>query len=286
MPGDKPHLISARLGLRRAILRVIALKMAAWSAAILKKLTTADFQPSPMDNAFAGPVVSQGPPKHWIERVRQGAPELLRPAPPSGNRSPTPVSDALSIAPSVSEGKGFQPEQARRTEIRSPALRPEMPGSAFEKKETDHPIRLAPATRSIRSIESNEPHAGATRPKTAFTASPPREEERWPRPDHAKLFAASPQGTKRVRLTTFPMDPSSVPSEILHGSRATSRAAPPSESTDSQGTQEPDEEHWPELPEVPPPVSIDPRSFLREQERLRRLDDEQRGIYGARRILA
>ena len=51
--------------------------------------------------------------------------------------------------------------------------------------------------------------------------------------------------------------------------------------------QEPSEDQWPQLPET---AAVDlvnePLATIRERERLRRLDDEQRGIYGTRRILA
>jgi hypothetical protein len=48
---------------------------------------------------------------------------------------------------------------------------------------------------------------------------------------------------------------------------------------------EPSKDLWPQLPE---PASPDPSdehlASVRDRERWRRLDDEQRGIYGARRI--
>jgi hypothetical protein len=49
--------------------------------------------------------------------------------------------------------------------------------------------------------------------------------------------------------------------------------------------QEPSEDHWPQLPEAPlvDPLN-EPLATIRERERLRRLEDEQRGIYGTRRI--
>ncbi len=161
MPGQKPQSVSTDLSLGRALLRAIALKMAGWSNAILKKLATdnpaaspdptvdtADVHTSAMDNAFAGPVISQGPPKHWIERVRQGAPKLLRPAPRPGNRPTTPAPDASAIAPPAAEGK-VSPLQAEATSPskptgpKPPARRLERPGGPVRKEGVRLPDRPA-----------------------------------------------------------------------------------------------------------------------------------------------
>ncbi len=314
MPGQKPQSVSTDLSLGRALLRAIALKMAGWSNAILKKLATdnpaaspdptvdaADVRTSVMDNdGFAGPVISHGPPMHWIERVRQGAPELLRPAPRPGNRPTTPAPDASAIAPPAAEGKE-SPLQAEATSAskptgpKPPARRLERPADPSEKKESNYldppptrPIRPTSAARSIHSIESRESRvaipASATRAEPAFTTGLPHEEETWPRPDPAEFLSPSPQSTKRVRPTKS--EHSRPPSEILRDSRVPSEATLPSSPPQTQSGQEVSEDQWPELPEIPSDVSNDPKSLLRERERLQRLDDEQRGIYGARRILA
>jgi hypothetical protein len=255
-----------------------------------------------LDNdGFAGPVISHGPPMHWIERVRQGAPELLRPAPRPGNRPTTPAPNASAIAPPAAEGE-VSPLQAEVTSASKPtgpkpARRQERPADPSEKKESGYrdppptrPIRPTSAARSIHSIESRESRvaipASATRAEPAFTTGLPHEEEKWPRPDPAEFLSPSPQSTKRVRLTKFPAEHSRPPSEILRDSRVPSKAALPSSPPHTQSRQELSEDHWPELPEIPSDMSNDPKSLLRERERLQRLDDEQRGIYGARRILA
>lgn len=314
MPGRKPHSISPDFSIRRALFRVLALKMAAWSTAILKKLAadhpaaspdrivdtpvsqTPDVWPSEMDDAIAGPVVSKGPPKHWIERVRQGAPELLRPAQQPGTHPQSP------IAPPASERKASPSSASQPTPRKPPALRLERRAVASKKTESDYgidppparespwPTPPAPAARSIPSIDSKESrleiNAGGAPARPPFTAALPHGEERRPRLDQAEPFSAYPPGTEHVPFTKFPTERSQPPSEILRGSRGPSKATPGPAPSDSQSRQEPAREHWPELPEIPSDRSNDPRSLLRERERLRRLDDEQRGIYGARRILA
>ncbi len=327
MPGQKPHSISPDFSIRRALLRVLALKMAAWSTAILKKLApddpaaspnqavdlpasqTADVWPSEMDHPV-GPVVSKGPPKHWIERVRQGAPELLRPAPQRGNQPLSPGAGTPAIARPAPEGKASSPQLTRNaaastgksTARKPPVLRPERPAGVSEKnesayridpppaKESTRPTRSASAAQSIPSIDRRESrvqiNAGEIPTLPQFTDAPSHEEERQPRPDQAELFSPYPPGTEPVRLMKCPTERSQPRTEIPRGSRAPLKPLSGSALPDSRSGQEPADEHWPELPEIPSDRSNDLRSLLRERERLRRLDDEQRGIYGARRILA
>jgi hypothetical protein len=317
MPGHKPHSVSTDLSLGRGLLRAIALKMADWSNAILNKLASDDPAGSPdsavgtiadarrfaMDNGSAGRVVSKGPPKHWIERVRQGAPELLRPPPASDKRPPTPAPEASAIAPPAGQAK-VSPGQTDAISASKPTgptpreLRLERPADPSEEKEADkrivpppaRPMRSASATQSIRSIESRESSVwiptNATQAKPAFATGARHEQETPPGPDPTELLSSSPQSVQRIRLAKFPTEHSRTPSTILSGTGVPSKAAPHSAPADTQGRQEPSEDPWPELPQLPPDALTDPKSYLREQERLRRLDDEQRGIYGARRIPA
>lgn len=314
MPGHQPHSVSTDLSLGRALLRAIALKMADWSNAILIKLAsdhpagspeptvgaTADAQPFAMDNGFAGRVVSQGPPKHWIERVRQGAPELLRPAPASVNRPQAPARETFAIAAPAEEAK----VSPRRTDailasktIRPRALRLKRPADPPEKKKADRrivsppapPMRPASAAGNIHSIESRESSVSIPAnapPAKPFTTVARHEQETPPGPDPTELLSSSPQSVQGVRLAKFPTEHSRTPSTILSGTGVPSKSAPHSAPADTQERQEPSEDHWPELPQLPSDALSDPKSYLREQERLKRLDDEQRGIYGARRIPA
>jgi hypothetical protein len=316
MPGQKPHSISPDFSIRRALLRLLALKMAAWSTAILKKLApddpaaspdqavdlpasqTADVWPSEMDHPV-GPIVSKGPPKHWIERVRQGAPELLRPAPQRGNQ---PLSPGAGKGCSLQLARNAAASTGKSTAPKPPVLRSEIPAGAPEKngsayrigpppaKESTRLTRSASAAQSIPSIGHRESrvqiNAGGIPALPQFIDALAHEEESHPRPDQSGLFSPYPPGTERVRLTTFPTERSQPPSEIPCGSGVPSNPVPGSVLPNSRSGQEPTDEHWPELPEIPSDRSNDLRSLLRERERLRRLDNEQRGIYGARRILA
>ncbi len=64
--------------LRRSLLRALAARLGQWSAALLRHL--GEEAAAPGEESAAG----GGPPAHWVERVRRGAPHLLLPAPQSG----------------------------------------------------------------------------------------------------------------------------------------------------------------------------------------------------------
>ena len=102
-----------KLSIKGIVLRALALKMATWSQAILHRLEAsgrAESQPA-IDSSvgeliektssappvsaeevssrnFGAEAVSGEPPAHWLERIRQGAPQLLRPVHQPVERAP------------------------------------------------------------------------------------------------------------------------------------------------------------------------------------------------------
>jgi hypothetical protein len=72
---------------RVAILRWLAGRMRAWADSVLD-------EPEAFPSAEP-PAAGCGPPAHWVEKVRRFAPELLRPAAPSGGPAPRFPQSAL-----------------------------------------------------------------------------------------------------------------------------------------------------------------------------------------------
>src|SRR5258708_7011995 len=105
----------------RIATRAVALRMAAWSKAILQRIDAGGpaeatysidssageaIESCPPRSSRAGEVrigtsvtepVSPAPPKHWLERVRQGAPRLLRSVLHQNKRTPLTLGHAPSV---------------------------------------------------------------------------------------------------------------------------------------------------------------------------------------------
>src|SRR5262245_44524461 len=89
---------------RSNFLKTIALKVAAWLRAVASRLETR------MQKKDSAAPRASGPPAHWVERVKDAAPELLQPGLPNfqavemgddGTRKPEakPVAGVISSRP-------------------------------------------------------------------------------------------------------------------------------------------------------------------------------------------
>jgi hypothetical protein len=313
------------LSIKRIVLRAVAVKMATWSQAILHRLEASgraesqstidgstdeliEKTPSaPPVSAGAEPV-SGGPPGHWLERIRQGAPQLLRPVHQPVERTP--------LEPGIPRSRSARPEQ--HTEPAYPATdRPRPPliqSTAFRAQaEQERLHSLEPQARTASNLKHG--------PQSFLAPAPPRHKSSEtqakfptelskrlpktlplslissPRSTHAQAVHRKENSVARVRSSNISRDHLPEPAYPEtpfrpHESQRTAsvfcrdgmiRAAPAAASLNFP--LEPSEDLWPQLPE---PASPDPSdehlASVRDREQWRRLDDEQRGIYGARRI--
>jgi hypothetical protein len=313
------------LSMKRIVLRAVALKMATWSRAILHRLeasvraesqSTTDgsadeliekTSSAPPVSAGAEPV-SGGPPGHWLERIRQGAPQLLRAVHQPVER--TPLEARIPRSRSARPGQQNEPaypaaDRPRPALIQSTAFRAQAEQKRLHSLEpqarTASNLKygpqsfLAPAPPRHKSSETQAklPTELSKRlPKTL-----PLSSVSSPRSAHAQALDRKENSVARVRSSNISRDhlPEPAYPETLfrpHESQRTAtvfchdgmvRAAPAAASLNFP--LEASEDLWPQLPE---PASPDPSdehlASVRDRERWRRLDDEQRGIYGARRI--
>ena len=371
-----------KLSIKGIVLRAVALKMATWSQAILHRLEAsgrAESQPridgsvgeliektssAPPVSAGAEPV-SSGPPVHWLERIRQGAPQLLRPVhqpveraplepgpPPLGTKKTAaplqtpedqpdkPCFPAGSSAVKESTPQSWQVlERAKHVEAGIPRSRSARPEQHTEPAypATDRPrppliqstpFRAQPEQKRLHSLEPQARTASNLKhgPQSFLAPAHPRHKSSEnrakfptelskrlpkrlpfssvtsPRSAHAEALDGKENSVARVRSSNISRDhlrETSSPQPALpetpfrpHESQRTAsvfsrdgmvRAAPAAASLNFP--LEPSEDLWPQLPETADPLR-EPLATIRERERLRRLDDEQRGIYGTRRISA
>ena len=313
------------LSIKRIVLRAVALKMATWSQAILHRLEASERAESQSTTdgsadeliektSSAPPVsdgaepVSGGPPEHWLERIRRGAPQLLRPVHQPVERTPP--------EPGVPRSRSARPEQ--HTEAAYPATdRPRPPliqSTAFRAQaEQERLHSLEPQARTASNLKHG--------PQSFLAPAPPRHKSSEdqakfptelskplpkrlpfssvtsPRSTHAQALDRKENSVARVRssnISRHQLPEPAYPETLFrpHESQRTAtvfchdgmvRAAPAAASLNFP--LEASEDLWPQLPEpASPDPSDDHLTSVRDRERWRRLDDEQRGIYGARRI--
>jgi hypothetical protein len=324
------------LSIRKIVLRAVALKMATWSKAILHRLEasgraesrpaidgsvgeliekTASAPPLSAEEVtisdFGDQPVPGGPPAHWLERVRQGAPQLLRPLhrPVHRTRLEAGALETKNTAAPLATPKD-QPEKVCFP-AGSSAIKESTPQSWQALERAKNVEGGIPRSRSVRSERHTEPTYPATdRPRppliqsTVFSAqadqkrlhSQELQARRASHPEHGPqsfLAPAKPRHKSSEKPAKFPTEVSRRLPKPLRGhetQRTASsfcdgmvRSAPAAASLNFP--LEPFEDPWPQLPEPAPPDPSDEHSAsVRDRERWRRLDDEQRGIYGARRI--
>ena len=310
------------LSIKRIVLRAVAVKMATWSQAILHRLkpsgraesqSTTDSSAgeliektssAPPVSAGAEPV-SGGPPVHWLARIRQGAPQLLRPVHQPVERTP--------LEPGIPRSRSARAEQ--HTEPAYPATdRPRPPliqSTAFRAQAEQKRLHsLEPQARTASNLKHG--------PQSFLAPAPPRRENQAkfptelskrlpkrlplssvtsPRSTHTQALDRKENSVARVRSSSISRDQLREPAHPEapfrpHESQRMAsvfyrdervRAAPAAASLNFP--LEPSEDLWPELPEpASPDPSDDHLESVRDREHWRRLDDEQCGIYGARRI--
>ncbi|HEY8208857.1 MAG TPA: hypothetical protein VIG99_15310 [Myxococcaceae bacterium] len=255
-------------GLRRAILAWIARWLQAWTEEILRQegpatATAAEPGASP-------PTVEGGPPAHWVERVRQGAPELLMGlgASPRNHAAqpawPAPVAGEAPGGPRWSEGvrHGVEPE--------APPARGGRPSPRME----------APPPRPIRPMPVAQAQAHWTEPPPR-PGEPPRPVPA--RPPHSSRADRAPFIHNRV-VPRRAAAPPSMP-EPRDPPRAapapwprleTAAGSPLPETVPWPVSPETAASPWPELPLEEPGEELED-GLLRRLERLHRLAREQRG---------
>ncbi len=204
------------------------------------------------EGAGAAQAGAGGPPAHWVEKVRRGAPYLLRPVPPPGTAvsgakaqraGPRPaLPSAPPPVPVVSTEAG---RVARESAAGEPALPVADAPPAARRPETPAP-RLLPASPLQTAGESAK-------------GSP------WP----GIAEQVAPVTTHRIHLKPLPPQAPWPEPAPLHP------VPSPTERRD----------RWPALPPTAEPDPVEEaRAIWREQERRRYLAEEQEGIYGPRRV--
>jgi hypothetical protein len=200
-----------------------------------------------------------GPPAHWVERVQQAAPELLRPS--EAPQTPTPVMGKVSgettAAPRRSEAA------PRATHFRLAGQR-SVPSTSGESAEMRLGSILQEQRQRREAVQARERAVQEPTPSEHSRAAGAGEHHSWgaPRPSthpirHHRPPAVDAVGSQRVGV-------------IVEAS--TARSATPA-------APQPAEDPWPDLLESSSSSSADEwAAALREQERLRRLDLEQRGM--------
>ena len=336
--------------------------MAAWSKAVLQKLEAsgpAGALAEPIESSSPQPSsaeefgiessvtepVSGGPPAHWLERVRQGAPQLLRSVPQRNKRtrlapsSAPPLAEKTAALPQVAEQEHEEPsrlsgplgEKELAPQSR-PASKPgkraetgvacsiseqsmQHPEPAYPGTPRQKPSTGVPASRSQPKV-TPQPFLSPARPQSSSSAalakfpteriieqSPkslrasPAQSHTEPVPNRSAgpVERSSGASHEPLRVTAPPppayTDATFAPQRKQRRTTSLSCLEGPVKAAPAAGSlsipQEPSEDHWPQLPEAAPvDPSNEPLATIRERERLRRLDDEQRGIYGTRRISA
>ena len=77
---------------RKQALRVAASLARRWADAVIERATH-----EPAAHATPAPASAGGPPAHWVEKVRAGAPELLRDLPDAGATTLAPPPPRVSL---------------------------------------------------------------------------------------------------------------------------------------------------------------------------------------------
>jgi hypothetical protein len=331
-----------KLSISKIVLHVVALKMAAWSKAILRwveaserieapaavagsvgeRVEMSSIQPAGPEEVGTAPSgakpVSGGPPAHWIERVRRGAPQLLGPVGQTVHRTPPAVSETEKAAapllkpkdqpqnPSYPSGSSAGKESIPRewpvlqfgqTVNRTrPAVSETEKAAALLLKPKDQPQNPSyPSGSSAEKELTPRKWAVLQRAKQAGTEISYFTSERSRQQTEPAYPATGRQRSPRIQAPAIRIRPEqkhscSLESQVCDDRRG-GRALYCGETVEAAADaalnfpREPTEDLWPQLPESALPGPEEEQlTLIRERERLRRLDGEQRGIYGARRI--
>jgi hypothetical protein len=239
--------------------------------------------------------VSPGPPEHWLARVQRGAPQLLRSVWHQNKRMALTLGPAASVAEKSTADRVFPAAPPRRTLTGVPASR--------SHSQSQQECRLQRFLSPAAHLKSSS--------KAALAKSPLERVE-----DSSKNSCTSPVTSHGVSVPNWSAGPGDPSSGASHQPLWVNTSPPSADReatsvpqrTQLRGTslfcvtgtgnaalrtgptripQAPSKDHWPQLPESAAADQLnEPEAMIRERERLRRLDDEQRGIYGTRRISA
>ena len=241
-----------------------------------------------------------------LPQVQEHQPEKPSyPLSPSGAKElapqwPPAVKPAKQAETGVSSSISQRPTQ--HTEPAYPATPPQNPSTGVpvsrpKPKVTPQPF-LSPArpqSSSSAALAKFPPERVEESPKSLHVSPAPFHIE--PVPNRSAGSVERSSGPSREPLWATAPPPPAHPEATFAPQRTQRRAASlsylegPAKAALAAGSlsiqQEPSEDHWPELPETAPADPLnEPLATIRKRERLRRLDEEQRGIYGTRRISA
>src|SRR5215471_20628756 len=178
-----------QLSIKGIVLRAVALKMASWSQAILHRLEpsgraesqrtidgsvgeliekTSSAPPASAEEVsirnFGPDPLSGGPPGHWLEHIRQRAPQLLRPVHQRVDRTPLepgpPTLGTKKTAAPVLKPEN-QPEKPCFP-TGSSAVKESTPQSWQASERVKHVEAGIPRSRSARSEQHTDPAYPAT----------------------------------------------------------------------------------------------------------------------------
>jgi len=301
--------VTAR-GLRRSLLLLLARWLKAWAERLLAEEAPAEagLAGEEMGEELEVPPRGGGPPAHWVERVRQGAPELLvglelpRPARPRSPPDASRPAPGRAAETSPAAHSGSSPTRARQADPRPGAPTSErgaIPTPDGRRSTPPPPVATAPAapapappapapfTSLTAAGERDVP--GARPPSPAAPArSGPHRVLRWS--EHARRREPEPRPPRGLdpRAATAPGD--EAPPELRQQARPEdgepdwtlppfqdpvpwpATAVTPREEPFSSAAHG----RWPELlPEAPP--GDQEEELVRRLERQRRIAREQRG---------
>jgi hypothetical protein len=238
--------------------------------------------------------VSPGPPEHWLERVRRGAPQLSRWVLRRNKRMPLTLGPAASVAEKSTADPDFPGTPPHRTPTGVPESRSHSQSQQkFRLQAFLSPARLKNSSKAalakfpLERVEDSQKNSSASPADSRVESVPDRSagpDERSSGASHEPLWVSTPP-PPAYREATSPPQRTQFRATSFFCAEGTGKAALRSGPT--RIPQEPSEDHWPQLPETAAADPLnEPEATIRERERLRRLDDEQRGIYGTRRISA
>jgi hypothetical protein len=200
----------------RLLFRAWALKLAGWLQRVAGSLAdpaaTADAHAASSDvSAPSDAPRPDGPPPHWVEKVRRAAPHLLRPGPPTFAAPAGPAVDQpprlprpslprveSKPVPAAGAGSGSRPVGQRQTPMR----RRRSSDPSFLKFRTDAPRTVVPAPR----LEQQFDHSRKANPAPTFppgrasaSANPP---SFTPPPERSPSIPADPKHSPPILLET------------------------------------------------------------------------------------
>jgi hypothetical protein len=219
-----------------------------------------------------------------VEPVRQGAPQTLRSIAHQNKQTrlaPGSVPSVAGKAASLAQVPEHQPEKPIHPVDRSEEKAPHWRHALKPVKRAETGVPCSISEKPTRHAEPAFPGTPRQKPLTLIPAARSQPKGKL-QPLPLRVAAPPPRAYPEA---TFP--PQRMPERPTSLSCLDEIVDTVPAAGSSRVPQEPSEDHWPQLPETAPAdPSNEPLVTIRERERLRRLDDEQRGIYGARRISA